>query len=70
MRNQFAGNCYRCGLRVEAGTGYFEKRHDGLGWRVQHCYRTHNDGVTCEMAKAAAAKKQPVTEDRSTGRGK
>lgn len=34
MRNRFPGTCYRCGLRVEAGDGHFEKR--GHAWRVQH----------------------------------
>lgn len=52
MRNQYGGDCYRCGLWVAPGTGYFEKVR-GKGWRVQHCYRTHNGGVTCEAAKAA-----------------
>lgn len=64
-RNQYDGICYRCGLPVEAGTGYFEKvrREDwkpGMPkWRTQHCYHTHNGGVTCEMAQAKAAKLQP-----------
>jgi hypothetical protein len=35
MRNQFAGTCYRCGERCEAGQGHFE-RVPGKGWRVQH----------------------------------
>ena len=67
MRNQHPGTCYRCGLPVAAGTGYFEKvrreaRKPGdPQWRVQHCYRSHNGGVTCEMAKAQAAKRQPQT---------
>ncbi len=56
MRNQYGGDCYRCGLWVAPDTGYFEKRRDGPGFRVQHCYRTHNGGVTCEMAKAAHKK--------------
>ena len=34
MRNQYPGICYRCGERVEAGDGHFE-RHDH-GWRTQH----------------------------------
>lgn len=61
MRNEHGGNCYRCGLWVPPGTGYFEKirREDRKPgdpkWRVQHCYRTHNGGVTCDMAKSAAA---------------
>lgn len=62
MRNAYAGNCYRCGLLVPEGAGYFEKirREDwkpGMGkWRTQHCYRTHNGGITCEMAKSEAKK--------------
>lgn len=34
MRNRHPGTCYRCGRRVEAGEGHFE-RFKG-GWRVQH----------------------------------
>lgn len=45
MRNKFAGDCYRCGERVEAGAGYFE-RHAG-GWRVQHI-------ECCKKARAEA----------------
>lgn len=66
MRNQYSGICYRCGLPVAPDTGYFEnippkqRVPGGPKWRTQHCYRTHNGGVTCEMAKAEAAK-QPVT---------
>ena len=51
MRNQFPGPCYRCGLLVPAGAGYFEKIRGAKGWRVQHCYRTHNGGITCELAR-------------------
>ena len=25
MRNKYGGNCYRCGLWVEPGTGHFER---------------------------------------------
>lgn len=59
MRNQFGGDCYRCGRWVAPGTGYFEKRKDGPGFRVQHCYRTHNGGVTCEMAKVKVTPPPP-----------
>lgn len=57
MRNEHGGNCYRCGLWVAPGTGYFEnirfkdRKPGGPKWRVQHCYNTHNGGVTCEKAK-------------------
>lgn len=34
MRNKYPGTCYRCGARVGAGEGHFE-RFSG-GWRVQH----------------------------------
>ena len=61
MRNQYGGDCYRCGLWVAPGTGYFEKLRDARGWRVQHCYRTHNCGVTCEQARAKDGK-APVPE--------
>jgi hypothetical protein len=70
MRNQYAGDCYRCGLPVPAGTGYFEKvrredREPGdKAWRVQHCYRSHNGGITCEMA-AEQAKKETLAAHTS-----
>lgn len=69
MRNSFGGNCYRCGLWVAPETGYFEnispkdRVPGGPKWRVQHCYRTHNEGVTCEMAKATAAVAIAHTEE-------
>ena len=56
MRNQYGGRCYRCGLWVEEGTGYFEKV-PGADWRVQHCYTTEvggrdrKKGVTCDLAR-------------------
>lgn len=34
MRNQYPGICYRCGQRVEAKMGHFERAYPG--WRVQH----------------------------------
>lgn len=37
MRNRYPGNCYRCGERVEAGAGHFEKIMGVTrGWRTQH----------------------------------
>lgn len=47
MRNQFPGTCYRCGERVEAGEGHFERVGDrqlnklgesirGKKWLLQH----------------------------------
>lgn len=68
MRNQFPGTCYRCGLPVPAGAGYFEvvrfkdRKPGDPKWRTQHCYRTHNGGITCDMAKADAAKQQQRCE--------
>jgi len=53
MRNQFGGVCYKCGIWVAPGTGYFE-RIPRKGWRVQHCYTTRKGGVTCEKAKQNA----------------
>ena len=68
MRNQYAGNCYRCGLRVEPGTGYFEKIHGTRNsWRVQHCYRTHGGGITCEMAKVGRTKPSRKEERKEMG---
>jgi hypothetical protein len=64
-RNSYGGNCYRCGLWVAPGTGYFEKRQGQRGFRVQHCYRTHNGGVTCEMAK----KNPPICASSRGGAG-
>lgn len=65
MRNRFGGYCYKCGLWVEAGTGYFE-RHAG-GWRVQHNYNSGapsisgKGGVTCKDAKNLAEKSAQKT---------
>lgn len=54
MRNQYPGTCFRCGLRVEAGEGHFEKVTKvqvekygnlvrGKKWITQHasCAVTH-----------------------------
>ena len=66
MRNQYPGTCYRCGKRVEAKAGHFE-RHNG-GWRVQHAecaikYRSkehhqyrHGDENKPEFAKGEQSK--------------
>lgn len=35
MRNKFAQECYRCGVLVPAGDGFFE-RIRGKGWQVRH----------------------------------
>jgi hypothetical protein len=34
MRNRYPGTCYRCGTRVEAGEGHFER--SGNSWKIQH----------------------------------
>jgi hypothetical protein len=34
MRNKYPGVCYRCGERVEAGDGHFERFRGA--WRTQH----------------------------------
>lgn len=34
MRNQYGGECYRCGLWVEEGEGHFERFRSV--WHVQH----------------------------------
>lgn len=52
-RNQYAGPCYRCGLTVEVGTGHFEKKRSGIGFRVQHGLVVGHGRVTCEQAKTA-----------------
>ena len=39
-RNQYGGDCYRCGEWVKPGDGHFE-RVIGKGWRVQHAARRH-----------------------------
>lgn len=64
MRNAFGGECYRCGLFVPPGAGYFEKKRGQRGWRVQHCYRTHNGGITCEMALNAAGRHEEAAAAR------
>lgn len=72
MRNQFSGKCYRCGLAVPVGAGYFElvrarDRQPGKPkWRTRHCDRTHNGGITCEMAKLEAEPKK-ITDQLALG---
>lgn len=34
MRNEFGGQCYRCGEYVNPGDGHFERKRGR--WRVQH----------------------------------
>lgn len=34
MRNKYPGTCYRCGKRVEANQGHFERYNNA--WRTQH----------------------------------
>lgn len=48
-RNKYAGDCYKCGLRVEVGTGHFE-RVRGMGWQVQHALHPGSGAVTCSIA--------------------
>lgn len=62
MRNRFAGDCYKCGLRVAAGAGHFE-RHNG-GWRVQHGLHPGDDRVTCEEADEALITEQEKNAGR------
>lgn len=68
MRNKHAGDCYRCGLTVQAGTGHFE-RHNG-GWRVKHANYAGHGRVTCDMAAELAKEhtlRQHIEETRATG---
>jgi len=60
MRNRYPGTCYRCGQRVEAGAGHFE-RHNG-GWRTQHaeCAIAYRGKPT----EVAAARPRDKTEAR------
>lgn len=53
-RNEHGGKCYQCGLWVAPGTGHFEKKKDGPGWRVKHANVPGHGRVTCQMAKAPA----------------
>lgn len=61
MRNKFPGVCYRCGQRVEAGDGHFE-RHD-RGWRTQHAtcaieYRNRAQALADARQRETAAQKE------------
>lgn len=49
-RNEYAGTCFRCGLRVAPGTGHF--RRDRGGWLVHHANVPGHGRVTCAQAKA------------------
>ena len=51
MRNRFPGTCYRCGERVKAGEGHFE-RYRG-GWRVQHASCAIKNRTTAQEKHAA-----------------
>jgi hypothetical protein len=66
MRNKFAGDCYRCGLNVQAGTGHFE-RHGGR-WRTQHALHVGRGAVTCDMAAAEAIRKEVELNAAETAR--
>lgn len=54
-RNKFAGRCYNCGLRVEVGTGHFERQDKGH-WRVKHADVPGDGRVTCKMAREQGEK--------------
>ena len=59
MRNKFPGTCYRCGERVEANEGHFERF--GHGWRTQHAdcaiiWRGKPPPLTQEEARQARKK--------------
>jgi len=45
MRNKYPGTCYRCGKRVEAGEGHFERQRGE--WLTQH--------ADCAIAKRGDA---------------
>lgn len=56
MRNKYPGICYRCGKRVEAGEGHFERDRIAHTWKVQHkdCairYRGTNVGKETQTIK-------------------
>lgn len=61
MRNAYPGICYRCGKRVEAGEGHFERikgARYGFRWRVQHAecaikYRGTNKNYFHEQREKA-----------------
>lgn len=40
MRNRYPGKCYVCGEYVPSYGGYFERRPNKKGWRVQHYWHT------------------------------
>jgi hypothetical protein len=54
MRNKYGGPCYKCGERVEPGTGHFE-RVPGHGWRVQHALHQGRGAVTCAMVASTVS---------------
>ena len=64
MRNQYPGICYRCGDRVEAGAGHFERHPSVFGnWRTQHadCAIRWRAKPAPTMAEARAARRLKAT---------
>lgn len=67
MRNRFPGTCYRCGKRVEAGEGHFEKiKKAGPGpkWRTQHADCAIQYRGTTHSAERPAAGVDDLRRDR------
>ena len=62
MRNRFPGTCYRCGERVEADQGHFEKH--GRSWRVLHadCATRWRGKPAPTIAEAKQARAERVGE--------
>lgn len=66
MRNKYPGTCYRCGKRVEAGDGHFERF--GGGWRTQHATCAIEFRGTPDPAREASKLRRLQSAVHLTGR--
>lgn len=66
MRNRYPGTCYRCGERVEAGDGHFERFRGG--WRTQHAACAIEHRGTPDPARTAETRERWERNAKLTGR--
>ena len=64
MRNRFPGTCYRCGERVEAGEGHFERITSKVRTAGNHKWRTQH----ADCAIIWRGKPQPTREEARAAR--
>lgn len=66
MRNRHPGDCYRCGLWVQAGEGHFERFRGG--WRTQHAACAIEHRGTADPARASHQQADREARAKGTGR--